>query len=65
MLVLDDSCVTQVHSKGVPIQRRRAMMNSGVIPVSSSRTQAQTRNEWAEYLESSASDVFGWIASTA
>jgi hypothetical protein len=40
-------------------------MNSGDIPASSSRTQAQTLNEWAEYRERSAFDVFGWMAFTA
>ena len=47
------------------IQRRQAMMNSGDIPASSSRTQAQTLNKWAEYRESLAFDVLGWIALSA
>ena len=51
--------------KELPIQRRQDMMNSGDIPASSSRTQAQTLSEWAKYRERSAFDVFGWIALAA
>ena len=45
--------------KEFPIQQRQAMMNSSDIPASSSKTQAQTCNKWAEYLFSLALDVFG------
>jgi len=41
------------------------VMNSGDIPASSSRTQTQTLNRWAEYRESLSFDVFGWIAFMA
>ena len=51
--------------KELPIQQRQDMMNSGDIPASSSRMQAQTLNEWAEYRKKSAFNVFGWIAFTA
>ena len=51
--------------KELPVQQRQYMVNSGDIPASSSRTQAQTLNEWAEYCKRSDFEVFGWIALTA
>ncbi len=43
LLVLDGFCVTEIRFEGIPNQWRRFWMKEGVMPTSSSRTQAQTQ----------------------
>ncbi len=48
-----------------PYQRRHFWMKDGDMPASSSRTQAQTRRDWAEYFLRSSAEVDGCTFFTA